>query len=603
MSQNDVGTLTYHAMLVIWGQFAHCLGVPSAFQAVKLHQKTVQHSPQTKVLEFLVSILAGLEHMQDISRSAHPLDQDLAVAKAWGQPGWADYSGVSRTLSGLTQAEADQIAALLEQIGRPILAEETMQALQAFGRLSYDGDLTDRPVSNTSTTYPGVAYGHMGDGVRLGYQAAMVSMHSPTYGRFWLSVEQHPDDTISCTQAEAMVRAAEAKTGLRPWRRTDLLDQRIRTLENERQKCQEQEMVSQSALEKAEARLADTQQELPEARQAFLQHETEYEKRQRRERPYSALAKARQRVKMLERRQERRAQQILVLEKRLQHRQQQVFALQAQIQRLNNRQETFDAENRTNACPIQADFRLDAGFGTRENIAFLIEMGYEVYTKPYSDWLTPRLKRRECALSNWMRVGDNAEMLAWKNERFPDFPYPVDVALERFHTGKTIRHSTLLHFGSEPVTTDLPSWFHRYNARQTIEAGIKEGKNVFTMHHLKVRAAPAIFLQEQFAVFAANFVRWAARWLAEQCPQIPAAWQDAAHPKVKEMVRVAAHTSAWVDWQDQGCFFKVHGSQPVCRSIPFGEKTMGCSTPVALFRKCTFLTFLALCALIAQNLR
>ena len=56
--------------------------------------------------------------------------------------------------------------------------------------------------------------------------------------------------------------------------------------------------------------------------------------------------------------------------------------------------------------------------------------------------------------------------------------------------------------------------------------------------------------QEQFAVFAANFVRWAARWLTEQCPQLPAAWQDASHPKVKELVMVAAHTSAWIDWQD-----------------------------------------------------
>ena len=69
--------------------------------------------------------------------------------------------------------------------------------------------LTDRPVSNTSTSYPGVAYGHMGDGLHLGYQAAMVSLHSPIYGRFWLSVVEHPGDTVSCTQAEALVQAAE----------------------------------------------------------------------------------------------------------------------------------------------------------------------------------------------------------------------------------------------------------------------------------------------------------------------------------------------------------------------------------------------------------
>jgi hypothetical protein len=155
-----------------------------------------------------------------------------------------------------------------------------------------------------------------------------------------------------------------------------------------------------------------------------------------------------------------------------------------------------------------------------------------------------------------MHVGNNAEMIAWKAERIADFPYAIDVALERFHTGRAIRHSTLLHFVHGPVTTNLPAWFHSYNARQMIEAGIKEGKNVFTMHHLKVRTALAIFLQEQFAVFAANFVRWATRWLTEQCPQIPPAWQNATQPKVKALVKVAAHTSAWVDWQDQGCLLR-----------------------------------------------
>ena len=33
-------------------------------------------------------------------------------------------------------------------------------------------------------------------------------------------------------------------------------------------------------------------------------------------------------------------------------------------------------------------------------------------------------------------------------------------------------------------------------------------------------------------------------------------WQNAAQPEVKEMVKVAAHTSAWVSWQEQGCLLK-----------------------------------------------
>ena len=152
------------------------------------------------------------------------------------------------------------------------------------------------------------------------------------------------------------------------------------------------------------------------------------------------------------------------LAKQLTLRKTQLICCQAQERQLQQRLEQFEAENRANRCPIQADFRLDAGFGMRENVALLIEMGYDVYTKPYGDWLTPR--------------------------------------------------------------------------------------------HLKVRSAPGLYLQEQLAALAANFVRWAARWLAEQCPQLPSGWDDTAQPRVKEQVKVAAHTSAWVSWQEQGCLLK-----------------------------------------------
>jgi hypothetical protein len=158
LSEKRPATITHHAMLVAWGLFAQNIGLIGAIESIALHQKEVVHSPQTKVLEFFVAILAGLPHLQELSRSAHPIDQDQAVAKAWLQASWADYSGVSRTLSGIRQAEADQIAKVMQQITQPILAEEVMQALKRSDRLVYAGDLTARPVSNTSTSYPGVAY-------------------------------------------------------------------------------------------------------------------------------------------------------------------------------------------------------------------------------------------------------------------------------------------------------------------------------------------------------------------------------------------------------------------------------------------------------------
>src|SRR5438105_9114197 len=115
---------TQHAFLVVWGWFAEHLGLIQQLQAVSLKQKSYHHRPQTKVLEFLVAILAGLQHLQEISLAAHPLDKDQAVAQAWAQPAWADYSGVSRTLSGLSWEEVKQIVQALEQISQPYLTAE-----------------------------------------------------------------------------------------------------------------------------------------------------------------------------------------------------------------------------------------------------------------------------------------------------------------------------------------------------------------------------------------------------------------------------------------------------------------------------------------------
>jgi len=556
VSDSEINELTHHAMLVAWGEFAQSIGLIQEIESVPLGQKTVTHRPQTKILEFFVAILAGLEYLKDLSRSAHPIDQDQAVAKAWLQSAWADYSGVSRTLTTLSQEEAERVAGVLHKITKLILDGEVMKALQISGRLTYDGDLTGRPVSNSSTTYPNAGYGHMDDAIRLGYQAAMVSVHSPTYGRLWLSVVPHPGNTASCTEAEAMVLATEAKTGLRPLRRTDLLQGRLQRASRERKDREGQVQAIESELAAVQAQEAETRQQLDQQCVLVSELEAEYREKQRPERPYSKLGQARHKLGVLERRQARLAKKKPKLEEQLARRKAKLAVCQAHESQLQRRLERFEADNRANRYPIQADFRLDAGFGVRENVALLIEMGYEVYTKPYADWLTPRLKRRVVGRSDWTRVGKNAEMIAWKAEVLGDFPYPLDVALERFWVGDKQKHATLLHFGTDPVTTDLPAWFARYNARQTIEAGIKEGKGVFEMHHLKVRSTPGLYLQEQFAVFAANFVRWAAHWLATQCPQLPSGWQDTRQPKVKEQVKVGAHTSAWVHWQEQGCLLR-----------------------------------------------
>ncbi len=546
---------TQHAFLVAWGWFAEHLGLIQKLQALSLKQKHYHHRPQTKVLEFLVAILAGLQHLQDISLAAHPLDKDQAVAQAWQQPAWADYSGVSRTLSGLSWEEVKQIVQVLEQVSHPYLTAE-LQVLRSQGQpVRLDGDLTGIPVSNTSQTYPHAAFGHMNDDIRLGYQAGVVSLESPTYGRLWLSVAHHPGDTVSCTQAEALVLAAEARLQRRPRRRTELLRQRIHAFEQQLTQIGERWETQQQAVKRAKERLAEAEQQVQERKLQVAELEKQYQTRKLQERPTSRLAQARSRLQAAVKRLNSRKSLCKQAQGRLDKTTAKLCQQQTELADLCQRLLRFEQDNAANSEPVAAEFRLDAGFGTYENVALLIEMGYEVYTKPHSHKIVTYLKGQVDNTTPWTSVGANAELVAWPTLQLKHCPYPVDVALERFYTGKTLKHSALFHFGAQPVTENLPRWFQQYNGRQTIEAGIKESKQVFYLHHLKVRSEPAIYLQEAFVLFAANFIRWAAHWL--QAHAQPA--ENALNMQklgVKRQVHVAAHVSAQVIGDSAGKLLK-----------------------------------------------
>jgi hypothetical protein len=261
-AEKTSGMRTQYAFLVAWGWFAEASGLIQKIETVSMQQKTYQHSPQGKVLEFLVGTLAGIKHLQELSLAAHPLDRDAAVAQAWGQSGWADYSGVSRTLRTMSWEEARAIVRVLEEISQPYLEAEQQRLRGSGSRLQLDGDLTGLPVSNTSRTYPQAAFGFMDDEIRLGYQAAVVSLTSPTYGRFWLSVTHHPGDTVSSTQAEGLVLEAERRLGQRPHRRTALLLQRIQDLEPHLQQTQQRLAAQQNALQRAQQGVTETQQQV-----------------------------------------------------------------------------------------------------------------------------------------------------------------------------------------------------------------------------------------------------------------------------------------------------------------------------------------------------
>ena len=552
MSSNESNIQhTQHAFLVAWGWFAEHLGLPQRLQAVALRQKRYHHTPQTKVLEFLVAILAGLQHLQAISLAAHPLDKDQAVAEAWDQPGWADYSGVSRTLRGLSWAEAKAIAAALAEISQPYIDAEVTRLRGQGQRLRLDGDLTGLPVASTSQSYPNAAFGHMNDAIQLGYQAALVSLGSPTYGRLWLSVAHHPGDTVSCTQAEALVLAAEERTGLRPKRRTELLRSRIASFAQQTAQTDTRLACQSAAVQSAQERLVEAERQIAERRRQLDALRQIDQARQGTEHPTGRLAQAHQRLQASTQRVTSRQKAVQEAQRRLVKTTAQWRDQQVEKTRLAQRLRRFEQDNATNPTPVVAEFRLDAGFGTYENLALLIEMGYEIYTKPYNQQVIAYLRQQVSDQTVWVRVGANAELVAWRSLQLKRCPYALNVALERFYTGATVKHSALFHYGADPVTDDLPAWFAHYNGRQTIEAGIKESKQVFYLHHLKVRSEPAIYLQECFVIFAANFIRWAAHWLADEA-QPDENCLDVRQMGVKRQVHVAAHVSAQTIQSSEG---------------------------------------------------
>jgi hypothetical protein len=568
---------TQHGLLVVLGQFAREIGLITGIEGVKLDQKTYEHSPQTKVLEFLVGILSGAKYLQDISLAAHPLDKDLTLAQAWGQSGWADYSGVSRTLSGLSWAEARALVAVLEQVGQPFIDQE-LKLLRNLGQpVREDGDLTGIPVSNTSRTYPHVAYGHMDDEIRLGYQAGVTSLHSPTYGRLWLSVEHHAGDTVSCTQAEALVLAAEKRTGLRPRRRTELLQARLEAFRKERQPTEKRLESQKAALEKAHSARQETSNQLEKAQ---LTSGTKPE-----------------RIQSLERRCVRREQASTAAQKRLEKSLHLLEAHDEQEKVLQARLLRFEQENADNPDPIEIRFRMDAGFGTYNNIALLIEMGYELYTKLHNHKVVQALQKLVQPENTWTRVGKNAEMLAWSALKLDHCPYPLHMGLERFHTGdKKLKHSALAYYGNVLVTEDLSAWFGTYNGRQTIEAGIKETKQVFFLHRLKVRSEPAIFLQEAMTIFAANFFRWATVWIEQNSEQNENQLQI-GKMGIKRQVQVAAHTSAIVVQNSKGMLLRFSPTSSLA------GKSLQFRASISPVRPKYFLPLFTILSLIVQKLR
>jgi hypothetical protein len=543
---DEIDATTGHAWLVVLGYFAQALGLVTGLEAVPLGQrKGPDCGPQTKLIEFLVGILGGVEYLQDLNLSDDPIAKDPTVIEAWGQDAFVHYSGVSRTLEAADEETLKAVVDVLQTLSRPFIDAAVMEMIREMGRLVVDVDLTGREVSSTSTDYPEADFAWMEDAVKKGYQAALTSLVCDRWRRLMLTLQRYPGRTLSADCLQAAVRAVEELLGVRPRRRVELIRQRRGALSARMQALGEALDDTRKADGVLWQRMRQAGEEIKQLQTTLVDLEAAYQAQGREEKPYSALAKARRQLMSAEKRERRAWRDIQKQQRKRDQQQRELAEMQDDLISLDEWLSYLETDNQTNLNPVSIVLRIDAGFSTGPNLTWLIEMGYVIRTKAHHSSTADCLRRLVPSDATWTRVGRNAEALYMGNYDHNDCPYPLQAMLVRYHVPERKLYTTLFYY-DEAAPPPLPEWFAQYNGRQTIEAGIKEEKGVFTLKRHLVRSPIGMQLQEQFALFGANFVRWAAAWAKDMLQQVNHRFATAL-AQVKTLVRTVSRARArWV---------------------------------------------------------
>jgi hypothetical protein len=542
----EIDATTDHAWLVVLGYFAQALELVARLETVPIEQrKGPECEPQTKLIEFLVGILGGLEYLQDLNLADNPIAKDQTVVEAWAQAIFVHYSGVSRTLDAADENTLAAVVEVLRAVSRPFIDAAVLEVIKKEGRLTVDVDLTGREVSPTSTDYPEAGFGWMDDDVRKGYQAAVTSLVCERWRRLLLTLQRYSGRTLSADCLQTAVKEVEELLGVRPRRRVELIKERRRELSERIEGLQETLDRNQQAQDVLWKRIHEARTEAKALQRQVADLETEYQAQGLQERSHCRLSKARRKLASAQKREPRTWRNLRKKQRQADDEQRRLDKLQEELLSLDEWWAYLEADNQANYNPVPITLRSDAGFSIGPNLTWLIEMGYTVLTKAHHGSTADSLRQQVSPQAEWTRVGRNADAMNMGTYSHNDCPYPLQAMLVRYNLPDKKRYTALLYYDETPPPT-LPEWFARYNGRQTIEAGIKEEKAVFTLKRHLVRSPIGMQLQEQFALFAANFVRWAAAWVKDMLRQANRNF-TVALAQVKTLVRIVSRARArWV---------------------------------------------------------
>jgi hypothetical protein len=128
------------------GVLGYCLTRTGFFSelwaALELPLKSVDHRPEAKLLDILVSILAGCRAISQVNTRLRP---DAALAQAWGRQQFAEQATLARTLDAFGSEQVVQLRLGSEALFRR--ESLTLRHDWAQDWLWLDIDLTPLPIS------------------------------------------------------------------------------------------------------------------------------------------------------------------------------------------------------------------------------------------------------------------------------------------------------------------------------------------------------------------------------------------------------------------------------------------------------------------------
>lgn len=304
--ESEIDATTNHAWLVVLGLFAQSLELISQLEEASLDQQMGRNGkPQSKLIEFLVGILGGIDYLKDLNEGPNPIARDQTVAQAWAQEVFSHYSQVSRTLDAADEETLSDVVEALRIVSQPYIEQAISETLSESEFLTIDLDLTGRRVSPNSSDYPGASFGHMANEIAKGYQAAVTSLVCERWGRLMLTLQRYGGRTCSHECLQEAVREVEQLLGKRPHRRTSLVKGRIEKLAGELKILQEKLASHQQEEQTLRAQHTILTQDISSCKSQVEKLEVEYQNKGWEVKPNSKPPCARRKLSSVIKRQER----------------------------------------------------------------------------------------------------------------------------------------------------------------------------------------------------------------------------------------------------------------------------------------------------------